>query len=118
MYLAAADDEIVTRVKGYIDAGTCGSISANSNCGTSASSYYKEITYNSKRVIISSQVPDHSAEEDSIISNPNTRCERYQYIQLPLTPTKVTRDRLTKESKCCFREVVPRQPEWELLALQ
>lgn len=87
-YLAATDDDIVTRVKGYIDAGSCGSISANSNCGSSASSYYKEITYNSKRVIISSQVPDHTAEQDAITSNPNTRCERFQYIQLPLTPTK------------------------------
>ena len=89
IYLAAADDEVVTRVKGYIDAGTCGSVSANSNCGDSATSYYKEITYNSKRVIISSQVPDHTAEHDAITSNPNTRCERYQYVQLPLTPTKV-----------------------------
>jgi len=87
---AAADDEVVTRVKGYIDAGTCGSVSANSNCGDSATSYYKEITYNSKRVIISSQVPDHTAEHDAITSNPNTRCERYQYVQLPLTPTKAS----------------------------
>ena len=89
-----ADDPIVTRVKEYIEAGNCGSISANSNCGSSASSYYKEVTYNSKRVIISSQVPDHTAEHDAITSNPNTRCERYQYIQLPLTPTKVAGDYL------------------------
>merc|ERR1719400_1044079 len=30
---AEADDEVVTRVKGYIDAGTCGSISSSSSCG-------------------------------------------------------------------------------------
>jgi len=85
---ASADDEVVTRVKGYIDAGTCGAVSANTNCGSSAGSYYKEITYQGKRVIISSQVPDHNAEHDQITTNPNTRCERYQYVQLPLNPTK------------------------------
>ena len=102
---AEADDEVVTRVKGYIgnsshlildsprrwcmfhlqehvctysfritihvflpllwhhwkklspsDAGTCGSISSSSSCGASATSYFKEITYNGKRVLISNQV--------------------------------------------------------------
>ena len=86
------DDEIVTRVKGYIDAGTCGRVSANSNCGSSATSYFKDITYNGKRVVISSQVPDHNAEHDQLQSNPNSRCERYQYIQLPLNPVKVADD--------------------------
>merc|ERR1712142_205142 len=30
----SVDDEIITRVKSYIDAGTCGRVSANSNCGS------------------------------------------------------------------------------------
>merc|ERR1712215_429070 len=84
----SVDDEIITRVKGYIDAGTCGRVSANSNCGSSATSYFKDFTYNGKRVVISSQVPDHNAEHDQLQSNPNSRCERYQYIQLPLNPVK------------------------------
>merc|ERR1719234_1983954 len=85
---AEADDEVVTRVKGYIDAGTCGSISSSSNCGDSATSYYKEITYNGKRVIISNQVPDHDHENDQLTTNPNEACERYQFIELPLNPAK------------------------------
>jgi len=83
-----ADDEVVTRVKGYIDAGTCDSISSSSSCGDSATSYYKEITYNGKRVVISNQVPDHDHENDQLTTNPNEACERYQFIELPLTPAK------------------------------
>ena len=67
LYIGAAtttttvsDDEVTTRVKGYIDAGTCGTISFGefdtSVCGDAASSYYKEFTYNGKRVIISNNV--------------------------------------------------------------
>jgi len=85
-----ADDAITTRVKGYIDAGTCNSISSNSNCGTGATSYYKSFTYNGNNVIISSQVPDHPAENDPLQSNPNTRCERWQYVVLPADPTKAS----------------------------
>jgi len=83
-------DDVVTRVQGYIDAGTCGSISSSSSCGSSATSYYKEITYNGKRVIISNQVPDHQFEHDAVQSNPNTACERYQFISLPIDPAKGT----------------------------
>merc|ERR1711981_1054366 len=85
---AEADDEVVTRVKGYIDAGTCGSISSSSSCGASATSYFKEITYNGKRVLISNQVPDHDHENDQLSLNPNEACERYQFIELPLNPAK------------------------------
>merc|ERR1719150_1878525 len=85
---SVADDEIVTRVKGYIDAGTCNSISSSSSCGDSATSYYKEITYNGKRVVISNQVPDHDHENDQLTTNPNEACERYQFIELPLNPAK------------------------------
>merc|ERR1719154_125910 len=82
------DDEYVTLVKGYIDAGTCDSTSANTNCGDDATSYYKEFEYNDKRVIISSGVPDHTAETDAIVTNPNTRCETWTYVSLPIDPTK------------------------------
>merc|ERR1719334_1868488 len=85
---AAPEDEIITRVKGYIDAGTCGRVTSNSNCGDSATSYYKEFEYNGKRVIVSNQVPDHEHEHDMIGVNPNEACERYQYMQLPIDPAK------------------------------
>jgi len=85
-----ADDEITSRVKGYIDAGTCGTVSCNEIYGSDATSYYNEFIYNSMRVVVSSQVPDHSAEEDAVASNPNTRCERWQYIQLPMNPEKAS----------------------------
>ena len=51
---------MITRVKGYIDAGTCGSVTFSdysaSECGDSATSYFKEFTYNNKRVLISNNV--------------------------------------------------------------
>ena len=37
-----ADDEVVIRVKSYIDAGSCGSVATGSSCGDSAQSYYAE----------------------------------------------------------------------------
>ena len=46
------DDDYVTLVKGFIDAGTCTSTSANTNCGDSATSYYNEFEYNGQRVVI------------------------------------------------------------------
>ena len=56
-----SDDEVVTRVKGYIDAGTCNTVTfpteySDTLCGDNAVSYYKEFLYNDKRVIISNNV--------------------------------------------------------------
>merc|ERR1719474_1829291 len=82
------DDSYVTLVKGYIDAGTCDSASANSVCGDDATSYYKEFEYNGQRVVISNGIPDHTAESDAIKANPNTRCEIWQFMSVPLNPTK------------------------------
>merc|ERR1712227_673620 len=81
-----------TRVKGYIDAGTCGTISFGefdtSVCGDAASSYYKEFTYNGKRVIISNNIPDHAAEHDMLNANPNLRSPGWQFISMPINPGK------------------------------
>ena len=58
--MSGSDDEVVTRVKGYIDAGTCGTVTFSdysaSECGDSASSYFKEFTYNNKRVLVTNNV--------------------------------------------------------------
>ena len=85
-----ADDDYVTLVKGYIDAGTCDATSANTNCGDSATSYYNEFEYNGQRVIIANGIPDHTAESDALKSNPNTRCETWTYMSVPIDPTKVS----------------------------
>merc|ERR1719427_68050 len=45
------DDDYVTLVKGYIDAGTCGEVSTGTNCGDSGTSYYNEFEYNGQRVV-------------------------------------------------------------------
>ena len=55
------EDAVVTRVKGYIDAGTCDSVSFSAEysaeeCGNGAPSYYREFEYAGKRVIISNNV--------------------------------------------------------------
>ena len=65
-----------TTVKGYIDAGTCDSVSTGTLCGTNATSYYSSFVYKGYRVVIANGIPDHDAEEDALVSNPNTRCER------------------------------------------
>jgi hypothetical protein len=73
---------------GYLKAGTCGAVSTGTKCGTNGTSYYKSFTYNGKRVIIVSGIPDHSAETGQIKANPNTRCERWQFMSIPINPTK------------------------------
>jgi len=80
--------DIIARVKGYIDAGTCGRVTPSSSCGSSASSYYTQFVYRGRRVIISSQVPDHEHEHDMLHANPNVACERYQFVSLPINPAK------------------------------
>lgn len=41
-------------------------------------------------MVISSNIPDHAAESDALNPNPNIRCERWQYVKLPVSPTKGT----------------------------
>merc|ERR1712109_1200 len=82
------DDEVVTRVKSYIDSGTCARVSSSSSCGDSAESYFQEFVYKGRRIVVSNQVPDHPHEHDQVFTNPNEACERYQYISLPLQPAK------------------------------
>ena len=44
-------------MKGYIDSGTCNTVTfSETDCGDTASSYYREVIYNNKRVIISNNV--------------------------------------------------------------
>merc|ERR1719402_1473846 len=80
------DDEVVTRVKGYIDAGTCNDVETEDVCDDE--SYYKEFTYNGKRVVIANGYPDHEAEEDMYKSTPVDRCQRWTFMEVPLEPTK------------------------------
>ena len=57
MILAGSDDAVITRVKGYIASGTCNTVTfSETDCGDSATSYYREFVYNNKRVIISNNV--------------------------------------------------------------
>jgi len=79
-------EEIRTRVKKYIDDGTCNCPYATEECeDTAAASHYDEFTYNGKRVIIFNRIPSHEAEQDMPSSNPNKRCTSWNFVQLPLT---------------------------------
>ena len=80
------DDDVVTLVKSYIDSGTCNSVVVGDSCGDSAVSYYAEFEYNGRRVVVANDIPDHDAEHDQYRVNPNTRCERWTYMSLPLSP--------------------------------
>jgi len=86
----SVDDAYVTAAKALIDAGSCDSVASNGICGPIAESYYKVFEYNGKRVVISSGVPDHPAETDQVKPNPNIRCERWQYMEIPIDPSKAT----------------------------
>jgi len=72
----------------YLKAGTCSSVSANNNCGTNGTAYYKSFTYNGKRIIIISGIPDHAADTGQVKANPNVRCERWQFMSIPINPSK------------------------------
>jgi len=86
----SGDDDIVALVKSYIDAGTCEEVSTGDSCGDSAESYYAEFEYNGQRVVINNGIPDHDAENDATNPNPNTRCERWNYIAIPIDPSQST----------------------------
>jgi len=90
----SSDTDYATTVKALIDAGTCSSITTTSNCGDDATGYYETFEYNGSRVIIVSGAPNHEAESELFIStgyfNPNSRCERWQYSVVPLSPEKST----------------------------
>ena len=68
------------QVKALIDAGNTDSVTTNSDaCGNSSTSYYEEFEYSGYRVLITSGVPSHEAEENLLIAdggfNPNRRCK-------------------------------------------
>merc|ERR1712227_538478 len=87
---SSSDDAVQTLVKAYIDAGTCGQITTGDSCGDSAESYYSEFEYNGRRVVIANGIPNHVAEHDQYFVNPNTRCERWTFMSLPLSPTQAS----------------------------
>merc|ERR1712133_36994 len=84
----SSDDEVQTLVKAYIDAGSCGEVTTGDSCGDSAESYYSEFEYNGRRVVIANGIPNHDAEHDQYFVNPNTRCERWTFMSLPLSPSQ------------------------------
>jgi len=59
-------------------------VAANSNCGDDAEGYYEEYTTADTRYIVASGAPSHAAEYNQEHANPNSRCERWQYIAVPL----------------------------------
>merc|ERR1712045_76268 len=63
------------------------SVETSSNCGDAATGYYEEYVTADARYVIVSGAPAHDAEYDQEHANPNTRCERWQYVKLPLTWT-------------------------------
>jgi len=60
------------------------SVSANSDCGDNAEGYFEEYVTGDTKYIIVSGAPNHAAEYGQVHANPNTRCERWQYIAADL----------------------------------
>ena len=65
-------------------------VSTGSTCGDNATSYYYEFEYEDQRVVIVNGIPDHDAENDQLVDNTNTRCERWQFMTVPIDPSKGT----------------------------
>jgi len=80
--------EIIERVKEYIDSDTCDRPRSSSRCGDTTTTFYNEFYYKNYRVIVTSQIPDHKAETDQLMRNPNERCESWQFAKLPINPSK------------------------------
>jgi len=89
---------VTERVIQYIGNGTCGTTYPTLECGDRAIHFYQEFEYKGKRVVIFSQIPDHPAEKDQPKGNPNTRCTRWQFMQLPLNPGKLVDESKYEES--------------------
>merc|ERR1719445_81241 len=85
---STSTDDVDDVVKGYIDAGTCDTVTTGSTCGDDATSYYSEFEYNGYRIVVANGIPNHDAENDAVSANPNTRCERWTYMAVPLSPTQ------------------------------
>merc|ERR1719458_1111319 len=86
-----SQDDIEATAKSLIDAGTCDGVTyatdaTTDECGDAATSYYKEFIYNGKRIIVSNNIPDHPAEQDTLAPNPNIRCSGWQFVQLEVDP--------------------------------
>ena len=64
---------------------TTDDVETSSTCGDDATGYYEEYVTDDARYVIVSGAPAHEAEYDQEMANPNTRCERWQYVKLPLT---------------------------------
>ena len=64
---------------------TTSSVETSTDCGDDAEAYYEVYETDDYRYVIVSGAPEHPAEYDQEEANPNERCERWQYVALPLT---------------------------------
>jgi len=60
-------------------------VSANTYCGDDAEGYMEVCSDGDYNYILVSGAPDHDAEYDQVITNPNERCERWQYVKVSST---------------------------------
>merc|ERR1719242_371911 len=60
-------------------------VSANTYCGDDAEGYMEVCSDGDYNYILVSGAPDHDAEYDQVITNPNERCESWQYVKVSST---------------------------------
>ena len=66
-----------------LSASNAGGVTFGS-CGDSARPFYQTFVEGDSRYVVASGVPAHAAECGQQHVNPNVRCERWQWIKLPL----------------------------------
>jgi len=85
-------DGYMTLAKELIDSGSCPDVESNGNCypDSDLTSYFSTFTYNGKRVMVTSGVPDHEAEDEMVKANPNRRCEKWAFMSVPMDVGKAS----------------------------
>ena len=71
-------------LKNAVLSASTGAVTQGSNCGSAGRPFYQTFVEGDSRYIVSSGIPAHAAECGQLHVNPNVRCERWQWIKLPL----------------------------------
>ena len=71
-------------LKEAVLSASTGAVTQGSNCGTAGRPFYQTFVEGDSRYVVSSGIPAHAAECGQLHVNPNVRCERWQWIKLPL----------------------------------
>merc|ERR1711976_480428 len=80
----AAPEMLDLDLKQDVLSASAGGGATTGSCGDSARPFYQTFVEGDSRYVVASGVPAHAAECGQQHVNPNVRCERWQWVKLPL----------------------------------